>query len=109
MSLKSLEPAIEHSYYAEEFIKFIEDNISYFKKPEDLKLVTFEPSIAYKFEGDFYGLLHHLGYPRHLHYLIMRINSLESPLDYDGINTSIMVYTGGMEVSISKALSTKTR
>lgn len=109
MSLQELEPALVQNYYGEEFIKFIEDNISYFRGPGDLSIVEFEPAIAYKYEGDFYGLLLHLGYPHHLHYLFMRLNKLESPVDYDGIATGILTYVGDMAASISQSLSTRIR
>lgn len=109
MSIADLESSIETVYYNDEYIKFIEDNIRFFNNPTDLKLIPVEPAKAYKYEGDFYGLLSHLNIPLHHHYLMMRLNGYDSPTEYKGDTKSIVIYIGGNEVALARALTTRVR
>lgn len=51
--------------------------------------IQIKPHIAFKYEGDFYGLLDELGIPKHHHYFAMLQNKLTHPGDYDGIVDTI--------------------
>lgn len=109
MSLRNLEVSFDPSFYNPEFIKFIEDNINYFNNPKDLKEITFEPARGYQYEGDLYGLFNFLNIPPHMHYLTMRINGYDTPMDFKADRISIFVYSGRLVNNIAKALSTKNR
>lgn len=48
-------------------------------------------AIAYKYQGDFYGLLETLSVEKVHQYFIMVFNELSNPVDYDGVKTSIKI------------------
>ena len=81
----------------------------YFTKTEDLKELTFDPAKGYKYEGDLYGLLNYLNVPIHLHYLTMRINGYDTPMEFKADRLSLFIYSGGLESNIVKALNTRIR
>lgn len=109
MSIKDLETRVESAYYTEEFMKFIEDNISYFSGAEDLEVREFVPAKSYKHEGDFYGLCNYLNIPPHLHYLTMRLNGYKNPIEFAGDRNAIVYYKGGQDNIIARALTVKVR
>ena len=41
--------------------------------------ISVQPHDAYKYEGDFFGLLHHHNIPQTYHWIILRYNGLDSP------------------------------
>lgn len=48
----------------------------------DVRVVR--PNIAHRYQGNFYGLLAHMGVSAGLHYFTTAINGLTDPRDYDG-------------------------
>ena len=109
MSITQLESGNDPNYFTDEFLKFIEDNLGYFSKKDDLKTLNFEPAVGYKYEGDLYGLFRLLNVPNHLHYLTMRINGYDTPTDFKADRLSMLVYVGGNDRLIATALNTRTR
>lgn len=64
------------------------DYLSHIKDFEELIV---DHSTAYKYQGNFYGLLKELGVNHSLFVLTMYVNGLVNPLDYDGVGGSLRV------------------
>lgn len=68
-------------YYNDAFRVVLEDHVSTLRNNSLTKVVTVPPHSAYKYEGDFYGLLSSLNIPPHYHWLVMRMTGFTSTLD----------------------------
>jgi hypothetical protein len=55
------------------------------------KVLVVTAAIAYKYQGDFYGLLDHLNIPKHYHYYILVHNGYRHAGDYLGEDTEVRV------------------
>lgn len=53
--------------------------------------VQITPVDSYRFTGDFYGLMAHLGVPLDYHWITMRANALHSSIDFEGTTMEIIV------------------
>ena len=49
------------------------------------------PDIAYKHQGDFYGLLQKLNVDKKLFLFALHLNGYTTPFEYDGVRTSINI------------------
>lgn len=88
MKVSTLNVAINNAYYDIGLMDHLEQHLGYIKD-QGLTLVTIKETVAYKHEGNFYGILHELNIPANLHYITMRINDLLNSGDYDGYDTTI--------------------
>ena len=70
-------------------VQNIEDHLTHLSNSAIITTVT--PLTAYKYEGDFHGLLDTLGVTIQHHYAITRLNGLNTPQDYDGVATDIVM------------------
>lgn len=68
-------------FYDKGLMIVFEDHLTYLRKSSDTKIITIESQVAYKYEGDLFGLLYHYSYPKQLHWLIMRMNGITTPTD----------------------------
>jgi len=72
------------------------------RNSSDTKKITIDPSDAYVFEGDFYGYLNKQMVAPGYHWLIMRLNSIPSPLEFGPDNLELMIPN---ETTLSRILS----
>ena len=75
--------------YDPETLQRLSDHENYFRL--DLTSVSVPPDIAWKFEGDFFGLLDYLNISFRYHYILTILNGLENSQDYDGVNVVVTV------------------
>lgn len=76
---------LDLGYYA-----VLESHIERLKK--NAAIIDVKPHIADVYIGDFDGLLTELGYrDKKFHYLIRRVNGLDSSGKYDGIKTELLI------------------
>lgn len=69
-----------HNYYYSDEIKLLlETHVEYFRREGNFAYFNVTPIIAYRYEGDFYGLLTALNVPQKYHWIVMRVNNLNSP------------------------------
>lgn len=80
--LNSLIPPGPDVYYSPEFRNVLEDHMTYLRTHPENSVVTIAPNIGYKYIGDLAGVLHHYNVPYHLHWVVMRMNNMTSPIDY---------------------------
>lgn len=81
-------PAI---YYDDKFRAVLEDHLTYLRNHPKTTTVTVSPVDAFKYEGDYYGLLTTLNIPYHFHWLIMRLNGHRSPFSGNEKETQVIV------------------
>lgn len=69
-------------FYDPQFRNVLEDHMSFLRNIPSNKTIDIEPGIAYKYAGDFFGLMMHHGITVEHHWAIMRVNGYISPQDY---------------------------
>lgn len=60
-------------------------------KDDQYSVEMISPGIAYRYQGDFYALLNHLNISSSLWLPCLYLNGLQTPYDYDGVNTAIKI------------------
>lgn len=70
------------SFFEENFQIILESHIPYLKGLDTTFQQMVENHQAFKYEGDFFGLLLELGVIERYHFITMRINNLRCPGDY---------------------------
>lgn len=91
LSIASQSPTYDPTYATEEFMVILESHLSNFKSDPKTTVRTFTAQQAEKFQGDFYGLLTDMQVPKNMQYLVLRVNGLTDPADYQGDFLNIMV------------------
>lgn len=81
-----------HICYSEDFILNAILLHEHLLKNNAIQLKTVEDQIAYKYEGDFYGLLQYLQVPKRFNLLTLLLNNLTASDDYKGVNTQVLLY-----------------
>lgn len=66
------------------FRQMVEDHLQWIIRHPTTQWVEIDAHAAHKYKGDFYGLMTHMKTPYHLHWLIMRVNGYNSPMQYNG-------------------------
>jgi len=78
------------SFYDPKFKKCLKDHLVYIKSEKNNIMIT-DVATAWQYKGDFHGVLLSLGVPMELHWITTLINGLDSPTEYDGELTHIIV------------------
>lgn len=69
-------------YYTKGFRDVLEDHLTWLRENHSALMVV-KPDEAWQWRGDLFGLLHAKGEPRHMHWLIMRLNRWTTPRTFD--------------------------
>lgn len=78
-------------FYDSAFRNVLEDHMTFLREHSQTIQITVEPTQAYRFEHDLFGLLAHYNVPVHFHWLVMRMNKMTSPTDsHRDINTLLV-------------------
>jgi len=78
-------------FYDRLFRITLESYLTWLINDSSTQQINIDPQLAYKFEGDFFGLLLQYNIKPYLHWVIMRMNGLTSPLDSEAdINTLLI-------------------
>lgn len=67
--------------------------IDYINRKYSYKDITISPDLAYRFQGNFYGLLNKLDINRDLYLFTLYLNGYNSPVDYDGKRLTLKIPT----------------
>ena len=78
-------------YYSDSFRVVLEDHMTYLRNHPQTYLKEVSSKQAYKFEGDFFGLLSELNQSPEFYWIIMRMNKLTSPVYSESTINSIIV------------------
>lgn len=68
-------------YYSDSFRQVIEDHLAVILYAGNTTVANVDPSEAYHYENDFYGLLFHKNIPSHLHWVVLRMNGMHCPTE----------------------------
>lgn len=66
-------------WYDLNFHHVLEDHMTYLRHHEKTRVVLFEPFLHVKYRFDFYSALNELGVEQYLHWVVLRMNFLDSP------------------------------
>lgn len=77
--------------YDERFMQVIEDHLTYIRSHETTELIEIENEVAHKSEGNLTSLLQDLGIEASMHWVIMRVNGYESPMQYKSSETELLI------------------
>lgn len=94
MTMKIVEsavPAGEDSYYTEEWYTVVESHLQWLLVHPSTIIQPLDSHDAYKYEADLTGLLLKLGIKMHLHYIVMRLNTMASNSDFDANWTHLAI------------------
>ena len=81
-------------YYDPAFRNMIEDHMTWLRGRSGNTIVDVEPMVAYKYAGDFFGLLMHFNILPQYHWITMRMNQYVSPQDYSDEMLSFVTPSG---------------
>lgn len=77
--------------YSAEFQRMIEDHMRYLKEDALTESIQIDNQVANKSHGDLYSVLYEYNVPRHLHWIVMRMNNYSSPMEYDSEHVVLLV------------------
>jgi hypothetical protein len=80
-------------FFTQTWRLLVESHLTWLRARNESDIVVIQPHIGYKYEGDLYGALTECRVPQYLHWIIMRMNGLYSPSDFNGTGVSLMVPT----------------
>ena len=78
-------------YYDIKFRNIIEDHLTFLKNSNEITEISIEPSMAYKYEGDLFGLLFHYKLTFEYHWITMRLNNMTNPNQLRNTVTSLLI------------------
>lgn len=78
-------------YYDDGFRNVLEDHMTVLRNDATTRVIDIDAGRAYKYESDLYGLLQLYNVPTHLHWLVMRMNRLTSPMDYPATMYALLI------------------
>lgn len=90
-------------YYDAAFRAVLEDHMTYLRGHQDTTLQQLEPHVVNKWRGDLFGFLTTINIPAHYQWLIMRMNSMSAPTDFD-TNVETLLIPSPSEVEKIKAI-----
>jgi hypothetical protein len=79
------------TYYDKNFLLHMESHFTYLASRDGAKQYPVDPHTAYKYRGDFYGLLDTMRIPRQYHSIVMRLNHLSCPGDFKADMESVLI------------------
>ena len=84
-------PSGDARYYSAHWHRVVESHLQWIRSLPNNQVVRVQDAVAYKYEGDFMGLLQELRIPMELHWVAMRLNGYTSPTDYTYDRTSLFI------------------
>lgn len=90
------EPSGEPEFYEPGFRTVIEDHLDYLRNLEGTRILRVEPAEAWRWRFNFYGLLKYKKLDERYRWIILRVNGLINPLDFDGTQTHFKIPDGAV-------------
>jgi hypothetical protein len=72
-------------------MQVIEAHLEWLRKDSGTRMTRVKDNVAYRYQGDFYGLLKALNVAPQYWWIFMRANNLTSPFQYDHSMTMVML------------------
>lgn len=71
-------------YFSQPWLRTLESMLDLLMMRSDNRILTIEPTMGLRYQGDFYGLLMAQQIPMKYFWIIMRMNGFTSPDEYEG-------------------------
>ena len=71
-------------YYTPGFLRTCESLLPQLRAAPNNTVLTIEPTLGNRYQGDFYGMLTASRIPPKYHWITMRVNDIDAPDQYDG-------------------------
>lgn len=84
------------AYYDADFRNVLEDHMGYLRSHASTRTIVVDPGQAYKYEFDLYGYLLSVGVPANLHWVVLRLNKLTTPMDFTMQLSQLLVADAGL-------------
>lgn len=81
-------------FYTAAFRVVLEDHMTFFRTHQRTTMLRVTGEDAYRFEGDLFGLLKFYDVQDHHQWIVMRMNNMTSPADYDGLTLEFLLPDG---------------
>lgn len=92
MSINDLSSGTDQSvYYDPDFRNVLEDHITYLKLVQTTTTREIPPGYAARYRGNFYMFLQSQGIQQYMHWVIMRMNDMTSPTQFDESMTTYLI------------------
>lgn len=101
--LNILNKPTSNVYYEQGFRVMLEDHLTYLKDLSTTRKINLESQMAYKYEGDFDGLLTVLNIRPEYHFIIMRLNNMTSPQEFNPDKTMTLLIPDNKEIDRIRA------
>lgn len=85
-------------YYEQQFRVLLEDHLTYLKSLTTTRRISIDQQLGYKYEGDLDGLLTQLNIRPEFHFIVMRLNGLTSPQEFNSDRTSTLLIPDNKEI-----------
>lgn len=110
MKVDDLMPAEGASiYYDPAFRNVLEDHMTFLREHPQTSVLNVEPTQAYRFEHDLFGLLAHYGVSRAFHWVVMRMNKMTTPTELTRDAVQLLVPETRLVEQIRQSHMTKRR
>lgn len=96
-------------YYDSAFRNVLEDHMTYLREHPQTMQLAVEPTQAYRFEADLFGLLSYYNVPVQFQWIVMRMNKMTSPTDAHPEITLLLVPDHNVIEHIQQSHKTKRR
>lgn len=78
-------------YYDPKFRAVLEDHMSFLRMHDETIMIQLNAHEVHKWVGDLFGFLLTLNIPAHMHWVVMRINSLSTPTDLNDSISNLLI------------------
>ena len=92
-------------YYTDIYLLTVISSVPYFITNNLITYRHISENMAGKYIGDLYGLLDYLQLPKKFHRVHVTLNNLKASTDYDGSDTTIIIYDPNSLDMIANAIS----
>lgn len=82
--VRRLNKTAEDIYDSAAWRLVVESHLHWLRTTRESDMVVVPANLVYKFEGDLFGALTELRIPSYMHWTIMRMNGLYSPVNFSG-------------------------
>jgi hypothetical protein len=92
-------------YGDKDVINMVEQNIDYRRRTAEIGTIAIPPDMAYRNQGNFYGLLTELGVQADYHAFTAYLNNIRSPHDFNGKIYSLLLFSESMADDVGRLVS----
>lgn len=96
-------------YYNQLFRNVLEDHMTFLRNSQETTILNIEPAMAYKYEGDLFGLLFNYNIVFEYHWIVMRMNNMTNPNQTKSTLTNLIIPNKAIIERLRSVYMTKDR